>query len=315
MRDLISVVIATYNRSESLAKVLEMFLAQVRDAAFDYELIVVDNNSKDSTKDTVASFAPRFEGRLQYIFEPKQGKSYALNQGIRVSRGAIIAFTDDDVLLDPMWLKEISMCFSKYACDGVGGRVLPIYPESTPQWVKENPSKISGGVVIYDQGADVVVHDPKRYPFIGANYAFRKEVFEDCGMFREDLVFSSRIALGEDLEFVRRLIKKGKRLYYCGKASLHHPVDLKRVQFATAARWAKALGNFDARMESEEKSDKMVLLFGLPRYLYRSIIVSVLRFPFSLGSDFTIFLWVRDFFRTLGMIQEYQRQLFRKQSG
>ena len=77
MKDLISIIIATYNRSQSLAQTLEDLLNQKLDDTFDYELIVVDNNSKDRTKETVTSFEPKFSGKLRYIFETQPGKPYS----------------------------------------------------------------------------------------------------------------------------------------------------------------------------------------------------------------------------------------------
>ena len=107
---LISIIIATYNRRSHLILTLESLLKQQTDASFEYEVIVVDNNSNDATKTAVESEFSKWNGRLKYFLEPNKGKSYAMNKGINESKGQIIAFTDDDVIVDPRWLLNIVKC-------------------------------------------------------------------------------------------------------------------------------------------------------------------------------------------------------------
>lgn len=83
---LISIIISTYNRCESLKDTLDSLLNQEIDGSFDYEVIITDNNSKDKTKEVVESCKEKFNGRLRYLFEPQQGKSYALNRAIKESK-------------------------------------------------------------------------------------------------------------------------------------------------------------------------------------------------------------------------------------
>jgi glycosyltransferase involved in cell wall biosynthesis len=64
----------------------------------------VDNDSTDQTRDVVEDFSRRFPGRFRYLLEPYQGVSHAHNAGIRESRGEVVAFMDDDVIVDPEWL-------------------------------------------------------------------------------------------------------------------------------------------------------------------------------------------------------------------
>jgi glycosyltransferase involved in cell wall biosynthesis len=104
-----SVIICTYNRSGSLERTLaSLARMELRDSA-DWELLVVDNNSKDDTRVVVDGFTRASGVNCRYIFEKEQGLSHARNRGIREAKGEIIAFTDDDVLLDRHWLKNISL--------------------------------------------------------------------------------------------------------------------------------------------------------------------------------------------------------------
>src|SRR5215831_4700728 len=95
----ISVVLATYNRAASLQVTLDTFLTQVVRFDVEWELLVVDNNSTDSTHDVVERFARAAHFPVRYIFEKRQGRSYSLNTAIAEAKGEVIDFTDDDVLL------------------------------------------------------------------------------------------------------------------------------------------------------------------------------------------------------------------------
>ena len=210
------------------------------------EIIVADNNSGDDTKRVVEKYVSQFPERIKYLFEPRQGKSYALNRGIQEAKGDILAFTDDDVLVDPYWLAHLVECFEKYGCDGVGGRVVPVYPDQTPQWIRDNSVKLAGIVVVADYGEETKPYGKPMDPFIGSNYAFKRKVFNDCGLFRVDLGPGAR-AMGEDTELIERLSAKGYSLYYCGAAVVRHPVDLGRLRLDYIAKWHMALGRFAAR--------------------------------------------------------------------
>lgn len=301
----ISVVVATYNRCLLLKNTLEDLLHQEK-KGFQWEIIVVDNNSVDDTKTIVRSIQESFEGRLKYYFEPEQGKPFALNRGIKESSGDIIAFTDDDVRIDSKWLSNIIHCFDSYPCDGVGGKVVPIYPKKTPLWIKNNPRQAAGTVVIYDYGEGVKkFNEGEMDLFIGANYAFKKSVFKDCGAFRTDLTFG-RIAIGEDLEFINRLLKTNAVLYYSGDAIVSHPVDLKRAGFIRMAQWHIALGRFCARMESETKNQNFTYLAGVPRYIYKGAVEDFILMLLNFFDRLKFFKHYRSFFRYIGMIKEYR---------
>ena len=103
----ITVILCTYNRCQSLVRALDSLAASILSETIEWEVLVVDNNSSDQTKAIVEDFCRQYPGRFRYLFEPQQGKSYALNAGIREARGDILAFVDDDVTVEPMWLQNL----------------------------------------------------------------------------------------------------------------------------------------------------------------------------------------------------------------
>ncbi|TDI99034.1 MAG: glycosyltransferase, partial [Deltaproteobacteria bacterium] len=129
----ISVVVCTYRNPGLLEKTLASLLNQTLDSAR-YEVIVVDNNSNDSTPDVVARFPS-----VRYVFEPEQGLSAARNAGIRAASSDIIAFIDDDAEADPGWLQALLEVYDSVPnALAVGGKADPIWDAPPPSWLDEN---------------------------------------------------------------------------------------------------------------------------------------------------------------------------------
>src|ERR1044071_1939172 len=119
----ITVIISTYNRSEMLAGAIESALEQ-ESQGVSYEVIVVDNNSTDKTREVVEGYIERGHENLRYVFEAKQGVSYARNTGIAKARAEIIAFADDDVRVAKDWVAKIKAEFDAHPeIDFLGGKI------------------------------------------------------------------------------------------------------------------------------------------------------------------------------------------------
>jgi glycosyltransferase involved in cell wall biosynthesis len=294
-----SVIVPTYNRGHLISRAIESIFAQTFN---DFEIIVIDDGSTDDTKKILDAY----QGKIRYCHQKNQGVSAARNHGIREARGEFLSFTDDDVIVDPYWLAAIDKCFRENRCDIVGGRVLPIFPDGTPVWVRENPAKISGGVVIYDYGEKIAPFDLSHFRFITANFSARNEIFADCGVFRTDLIFEKVVNIGEDIEFMDRALKNNKILYYCGQALVHHPVYLNRLNLKHAARWNTAWGCFCAREEAKENKH-FTYWFGAPRYLWKGVIIDFFRLCCSVFDRLALYDACRSYFRKVGMIREYRR--------
>ncbi len=133
---LISVVVCTYNRVNLLADALHTLCHQTLDRS-EYEVMVVDNNSSDNTREMVDEFCRRFS-HVRYCFEPKQGLSYARNRGWREARGEYVAYVDDDARAGENWLKTalVLIANTKPAPLCLGGPILPFYSTTKPIWFK-----------------------------------------------------------------------------------------------------------------------------------------------------------------------------------
>ncbi len=271
----ISVIICTYNRAGSLTKALASIEQLVIPANMEWELLVVDNNSSDSTRDVVEHYRQRDKLPIHYLFEPRQGKVHAANHGISKSRGSIVAFTDDDVLFDPQWLKALLDAFDRYDCAGVGGRVIALWDFPKPKWLG-TPGMgklINGGpIVSHSLGSNVPqAYERSGVPIpAGANMAFRRDVFGCWGRFRDDLGPIGRSGLkGEDNEFCQRLLDHGEMLIYCPDAVIYHPVESHRVTKKYLRRWMLSSGRSMARMEAVTHNSRLFL--GIPLWQYKEL--------------------------------------------
>lgn len=228
----ITVILCTYNRCLHLSNVLESIAASVLAESVEWEVLIVDNNSNDQTPEVAKEIAVRYPGRFRYIFEPRQGKSHALNTGIRESRGDVLAFVDDDVTVEATWLHNLTHALENREWAGSGGRTLLAERFSPPPWLALSGPHGLGGVLaaMFDLGDVPCELDQAPY---GANMAYLKEMFEKYGPFRTDMGPSADRSIprpNEDTEFGRRLMAAGERLRYESSAIVYHPVPKDRVR-------------------------------------------------------------------------------------
>lgn len=229
-----SVVVCTYNRADSLSATLEALKRQAVRPGFRWEVVVVDNNSRDRTRQVVEAFQRDWPA-LRYRFEPQQGLSHARNNGIAAMRGEIVLFTDDDVCPEPDWVQRIADGMTVHRCDACGGFIAPLFEAAPPPWLTE---RFYGFLALRTDRADTyeLTRDGPM-PF-GANMAFRRSVFDRVGGF--DVMRGRKgnvLASGEDGEFFERLVAAGGRVMFFGDARVHHRVEAFRLTKRYLRRW------------------------------------------------------------------------------
>jgi glycosyltransferase involved in cell wall biosynthesis len=269
----ITVLICTYNRCESLRKTIDSVAAQRFVHPVAWEIVVVDNNSNDETRQVVDRFQAEYPERFRYILEPKQGVSHARNAGVRAARGEIVAFIDDDETADTSWLETLTSHLHSGDWAGAGGRVRPTSDITLPDWLKADSWFAKGPLASFDAGPEKrQMNEP---PF-GANMAFRKEVFDICGLFRTDLGRSgNNLISNEDTEFGRRIMGAGLRILYEPASVTYHPVEQNRLNKGYFLTWWFNKGRSDLREWGKQAS--RFRLIGIPLRLFRVLLVAIVR--------------------------------------
>src|SRR5260370_35893194 len=108
----LSIIIASYNRAESLLKFLHELSHQVVPEGMDWEVLIVDNNSTDGTKSAIAPLIEGYPQRYKYLLKTRQGKSIALNTGLHAAAGEILVLTDDYCIPASNWLSTMAREFA-----------------------------------------------------------------------------------------------------------------------------------------------------------------------------------------------------------
>ena len=303
----ITVIICTCNRSQSLAKTLTSLAAQALPQRADWEVLIVDNNSTDQTRQVVQEFSERYPGRFRYLLEPRPGKSYALNAGVHAAQGEVLAFTDDDVMAEPQWLHSLTSGLLTGEWAGAGGRVAPEWAGPQPRWLPSEGRYPLAPLALFDRGDKA--GELKDNPF-GVNMAFRKAMFEKYGGFRTDLgprADSSAPQKNEDAEFGRRLLQAGERFRYEPAAVVYHHVPESRLRKEYFLAWW-----FDkARSDVHEagSTDDGLRLAGVPLHLFRRLAGATLRWIAAVGPSHRFYRKIQVWYLAGEIVESHRHSL------
>jgi glycosyltransferase involved in cell wall biosynthesis len=280
--DNLTVLICTWNRAALLDETLASLAAMDVPRDRQWDVTVVDNNSSDHTRDVVAARVASFPVPLRYLFEPRQGKSWAMNAGLQHTHSAVVAFADDDVRVSPHWLATIAATFRDYPDVAyVGGRVDPIWEAPCPEWFERTDKALWGTLAILDYGPEPFVFEERRKIPLGANFAIRRTIIDRVGAFNPTLGRNSdRVILGQELpEFFARVRAAGLRGRYLPNMSVQHHVPAKRLRPSYLRRWWYGKGISRARMEAIHPVTELGVdlrrvprIAGIPRFLFGSAI-------------------------------------------
>jgi glycosyltransferase involved in cell wall biosynthesis len=307
----VSVVIPTYNRSELLRRAV-LALAKQDASSSTFEIIVVDNNSSDDTRTTVQTLVDSGVGNLRYLREQRQGNAYARNSGIKSSRGLIIAFLDDDVVVGRDWISTLQAAFDAHPdLSFVGGKVLPLWCEPPPSWLTvEHWSPLA----LIDYGLEELQVDGEtQLGLLTANIAFRREVFDDLGMFSPRLQrVKNSIGSLEDHEFLGRVYRSGRKGKYVPELIATSPVERERLTKDYHRRWHTGHGRFYAIMRDPEWERTGFRLLGVPAHLYRQTALDALLWIKSkvLGRNDEAFINERQLRFFAGFFHQRQKDVF-----
>ena len=241
----ITVAICTWNR----ARLLDLTLSEMRQLripdGIEWELLVVNNNCTDDTDEVIARHARHLP--LQRLLERKQGHSHARNCAVDAASGELLIWTDDDVLVDPLWLSEyVQVARAHPGAVYFGGTVDPWFETDPPKWIGRHMRELAGPYVICQHGPVVRPLGLSDW-VVSASMAFRTEVLRQ---FRFDPRLGrvqDQLVGGDDCAMLERVKSSGYRGFWVGTARVRHFIPSERLTAAFLWRWYLGAGHTAVR--------------------------------------------------------------------
>lgn len=223
----VSIVISTLDRQLEVARAIQSILEQEVDPCR-YEIVVVDNGSRDRTREVVADIMKR-ASNVRYVHEPRMGLSIARNRGIAESHAPIVAFFDDDGTAEPGWLHSMLQLFRDDPSAGAAGGLIRVgWPSNSdrPEWM---PAELQGYYGGCDYGTSRRYLSFPQYPY-GPNMMIRREHLAAIGGFSEAVgPTGQNIMAGDELDLFQRLYERRIRVVYEPRAAVRHWVPPERL--------------------------------------------------------------------------------------
>ena len=217
----LSVIICSYNREKYILDAIKSIANQTFSSER-YEVIIIDNNSTDSTPAIVPEYIARNHlSNFHYFTETNQGLTFARNKGIKESNNEFVSFIDDDAIVKSNYVETILASFDQNpTINALGGKVIPVFPESPePKWM----SKYIEGILSKVDLGDEKQLFKKKYP-VGCNMAFRKIIFEKYGLFNTDLVLRS-----DEKDLFLKIKANDEDIMYIPQLEVKHVMSAERI--------------------------------------------------------------------------------------
>jgi GT2 family glycosyltransferase len=228
----VSVVVPTFNRRESLRRLLDALAAQTYPAT-DFEVLVVDDGSTDGTNQMLERVMPPYA--LRALWQANAGPALARNRGVAAARGALIVFLDDDVEPLPELLAEHLAAHDDASDLVVIGPMSPPADWPRPAWVRWEEDMLLAQYHAMLAG---------EYPctarqFYTGNASLPRARFLDAGG------FDGTFKRAEDVELAYRLRDRGARFRFSPRADVKH---FASRSFAAWCRTPYQYGRYDVAM-------------------------------------------------------------------
>jgi len=196
----VSVIVPVYNAELTIRKCIDSLL-ELNYPKEQMELLLVDNNSNDHTREVLESY----KWKIQILNEKRKGPAAARNRGIENANGEVVAFTDSDCTVDKDWLQRIVDPLKDQNIGAVGGKILAQRPCNGIE---------EFGEVIHDHYRAINEYKPSYV--ITMNWASRSSVLHEVGFFDESF------ARCEDVDLAFRISQAGYRFEYAPEALVYH---------------------------------------------------------------------------------------------
>ncbi len=231
----IDIAICTWNRAGLLRETLRSISNVAIPPGVQVRVIVVNNNSTDSTVQVVQGIAEDLQHgekseqlSIELFEEPKQGHTFSRNRAVAVAASDLMLWTDDDVIVDANWVRAYLEAAENRQEVFWGGKIIPRFEPAEPDWIRENWADLKGCFAARNLGDRPIALTHVRLPY-GANFAIRTEIQKQF-LFDTQLGRRKNILLGEDeFDLFRRLLAAGHAGSWVPASSLEHVITGDRA--------------------------------------------------------------------------------------
>lgn len=262
--------LCSYNRAERLEKLIPVMKEQA--CPIPFEILIIDNNSTDNTREVVGKIASQDGPVVRYAFEKQQGIPYARNRAIEESIDSdYMVFIDDDEIPVSGLLEGAVDALQNESAQCAGGKVTVLFDHvKRPKWLGD---ELLGFLAEIDHGDTAFWIKDTSTPIWTANVAYDMRIFREHSDLRFDLRYNrqgNQVGGGSDAMMFREMLQRGIRLRYRPDMVVNHYVDdwrLKRIYFLK-------LHFVAGRKQGQYKTgvyDKQIL--GIPRFMFRNAVV------------------------------------------
>jgi glucosyl-dolichyl phosphate glucuronosyltransferase len=308
VKPLISVVVPTYNREKLLDSLLYSICIQRIDKS-EYEVIVVDNNSTDSTKNVVERYVSEFKN-IKYVNEVVPGNPSARNKGLKEATGKYVAYVDDDCKYPDTWLSEAKNIIEESSPAVFGGPLYPFYTIEKPKWFKDLYGTYTLGNISTILERDFL---------FGANIFFRRELLVSSVPFNVSMgrIGKNRGYGGEigPQQYIRAHMPREK-FYYSMNLYGYHWVNPNIISLRGRMRERFSMGIATYRLFHEHNAKEYNNVIYFKSFIHLTIKFFKKSIKGILYRDKKMYPYYRNYlyedafecFRQLGKIYEKHRQ-------
>jgi len=256
----LSIAICTFNRADLLRHCLQSLVDQ-EDAGEEFEVLVIDNNSRDNTLDVTNEFLKKLKN-LRIVHERNQGLSHARNRAIEEAAGEWVCYLDDDAKAHPTLLVESMKVINGKSYSCFGGVYLPWYKYGQPKWFKD---AYASNKKPYNQPTAL----KGEQHLSGGIFYVKRELLIQLNGFSTDLGMSGKkVAYGEETELQLRIRNMGLDTVYIPDIKIDHLVPQYKLDVSWFLNGAKALGRDQVKMGMIKKNPisfiyELIIMVGL----------------------------------------------------
>lgn len=222
-----TVALCTHNHADRMTRTLTD-LAQIRTPQASWEFLVIDNGCRDGTPELLSRHIWPTGWQVRVVREEELGLSNARNRAIAEAQGEYVIFMDDDETADPDWLCAFERLIVAKLPDAFGGRIRVLFEDIRPPWLSDELLGFLGEI---NRAEEIAPLTGPNTSFYGGNFGIRKSVCDSVGGFDAMLGRKGTDNTGgEEVDFYRRLLEAGFKVWWTPEAIIHHRIQAAKLQ-------------------------------------------------------------------------------------